>query len=329
MVCIVILNWNGWKDTIDCLESLSKMTYDEYFVMIGDNGSANESKEKILEYCIKKNPDSVWIDNIDGYRKEVHKGEILLFDLKENHGFAKGNNLLISYASSIFNPNYYLLLNNDTEVKPNFLSTLVDFQQRNSEYRVLTPLIYYFYDKSLVWNGGGNLFWGVRKYHYADQPAVCVKESVFIPCTFITGCALFFTHDVLRPNGTLFTEAFFHGEEDFEFGLRMKKKHIKMGCVVQSVIYHKVGRTVGNAGNVVGLGYCYYLNRFINLRHNLSTLSFYTFLIVYAPYVIGLFMKKGVSLAKAIVIYKSLLIECHHLDGVSKAKFFGCVNRKY
>ena len=50
-VSIIVLNWNGWRDTLECLESLYKINYDNYNVILIDNGSIDESIEKIVEYC--------------------------------------------------------------------------------------------------------------------------------------------------------------------------------------------------------------------------------------------------------------------------------------
>lgn len=50
MTGIIILNWNGWEDTIDCLKSLKQITDTEYFIVLVDNGSNNNSVEKIEEY---------------------------------------------------------------------------------------------------------------------------------------------------------------------------------------------------------------------------------------------------------------------------------------
>ena len=55
-VSIIILNWNGWKDTIECLESVYQITYPNYDVIVVDNGSENESVEKIKEYAEGKLP---------------------------------------------------------------------------------------------------------------------------------------------------------------------------------------------------------------------------------------------------------------------------------
>ena len=249
MVAIMILNWNGWQDSIACLESLSKIDYDEFFVVLGDNGSTNNSKKEISSFCNLRRLDSNWI-KIGDPLPEIANRKVYLYDLQSNYGFAKGNNILIQLAAR-HNPDYYLLLNNDTEVEPDFLTKLINYQRTHNRIKVLTPIIYYYGDKPRIWNAGGRLLWGIRKYHYADSTDVRAREKEFIPCSFITGCALFCTQDVLLENNKLFTESFFHGEEDFDFSLRMKDKGIKMGCVTSSVIYHKVGRSSGSIGNKI------------------------------------------------------------------------------
>lgn len=328
MTAILILNWNGWKDTVDCLKSLKALTTDNFFVMLGDNGSTDDSLQQIKDFCSKESMSLKCQTYGTETTLQAEPRSIILYDLKENHGFARGNNLMMKYAHTL-SPDYYLLLNNDTEVEPDFLTLLTEYQQKHNEIKVLTPLIHYFYDKSLIWNAGGKLIWGLRKYHYADQPASEVTETEFIPCTFITGCAILCTPEVLQADHTLLTERFFHGEEDFDFGLRMKKKGVQMGCLVPSVIYHKVGRSVDKMGDKTGATYCYYLNRFVNLRQHLNPLSFWSFTTLYAPYVIRLMHQCGLTYGEALRFYTGVVSESLKLEGVSKEKYFECVNRKY
>jgi len=50
-VAIIVLNWNGWQDTIECLESLYQISYPNYEIIVVDNGSKDESIENIKKYC--------------------------------------------------------------------------------------------------------------------------------------------------------------------------------------------------------------------------------------------------------------------------------------
>lgn len=327
MVAIIVLNWNGWRDTIDCLRSLLKLAYKDYFIYVGDNGSTNDSKEKISKFCELEGFCPKWYKIDEDFSESLDKRQIVLYDLQSNHGFARGNNILIQKASR-YTPDYYLLLNNDTEVDPMFLTNLVDFQQCYPEKKVLTPIIYYYYNKYKIWNAGGDLIWGARKYHFADKDRMMVGDNEFIPCTFITGCALFCVPEVLMSDNKIFTELYFHGEEDFDFSLRMKKMGIQMGCVTSSYIFHKVGRTSSNIGNEIGLTYCYYLNRFINLRHHLNVISFYSFIIIYFPYVVRLLMTKGLKFTESVCFYWKVIRESFLLDGVSYSTFIKCLKKE-
>ena len=94
-VSIIILNWNGLKYTIECLESLKKITYPNYEVIVVDNGSKGNDAD-VLE--------------------EKYKDYIKLIRNKENLGFAKGNNVAIRKVIEEGKSEYVLLLNNDTEI---------------------------------------------------------------------------------------------------------------------------------------------------------------------------------------------------------------------
>jgi hypothetical protein len=167
------------------------------------------------------------------------------------------------------------LLNNDTEVTEDFLPELRNFAEKNPQYKVLTPLIFFHGDKTKIWNAGGKFKWGKRKYFYNDKKKSDIKEKEFIPISFVTGCALYFLPEVLKDDMTVFTENFFFGEEDCEFSMRMRKQNVSMACVLDSVIYHKVSSTISPL-SLPGKLYVYYLNRFINVRQSYGLL-FYMF----------------------------------------------------
>ena len=293
MVCIAILNWNGCDDTSACLESLLKGTYGDYFIIVGDNGSEDGSLDRL--YAAFGNEETGMSGNKaiaasvrdrcgqktrihrtklgEETYPEVHARDIILYDLKENNGFSKANNLMVRFGAH-YRPDCFLLLNNDTVAEPDFLEKLVRFGALHPEYKVLTPLILYFRDRKTVWNGGGRIRRGFRKYHYKDQDISQVREQDFIPCSFITGCCMLFAPDVLTEDGRIFTEKFFYGEEDFELALRLKRQKTGMACVTGSVIYHKVGASVSRHPSETGPVYIHYLNRLIDVRDYMGRISY-------------------------------------------------------
>lgn len=278
---VIVLNWNGCGLLLECLESLMKAEGD-FFVIVADNASTDSSAEKSM----------AWLESKGISHRLVNEGkeqgvvacgrEVIFYSLKENYGFAKGNNIAVSLAMQS-SPERLLLLNNDTEVEPDFITHLEDFQLQHSEYKVLTPLIFFNSDRNKIWNAGGKLSMGFRKYYYPNQGREAVKEKLFKPITFVTGCALYFSPDILDTDGRILTERFFFGEEDFEFSLRMKRTGVKMACVMGAVIYHKVGSSI-NKSFAPGKFYIHYLNRFIDVRLNYGKFFYKIWSAVYKPY---------------------------------------------
>lgn len=318
MVAILILNWNGWKDTFECLKSLQNIHYDKFFVVVGDNGSTNDSIIHIKEHCKAKGFHVLSDDIINQSQNIINNKDIVLLDLKINNGFAKGNNLMIRYCQK-FIPNYYLLLNNDTEVAPDFLDKLVAFKKESREYDILTPLIPFYYNKTKIWNAGGKLFWGFRKYYYANRPISEIKEKQFIECSFITGCAMMITPAILNENNEVFSERFFFGEEDFEFSMRQNRKGKRMACVCGSIVYHKVSASSVGQSNI-NKDFIYYLNRFVNVKLTFSKFSYFIWKLIYVPY-IWFLLSKTYSDSQRNNFISLLLKESAHLDSIDKSYF--------
>ncbi|MCE7698463.1 MAG: glycosyltransferase [Methanobacterium paludis] len=170
-VAVIILNWNGWEDTIECLESLYQINYPNYQVILVDNASTDDSIQKIKEYCqgtlkpqskfytyqTKNKPIKITeysteeSEAFNGACKtalpktELHPNKnMILIKNTKNYGFAEGNNIGIRYALRSLNQDYTLLLNNDTVVDKNFLTELVKTAESSAEIGVVGPKIYYY-----------------------------------------------------------------------------------------------------------------------------------------------------------------------------------------
>lgn len=300
------MNWNGADDTLCCLDSLTRAD-GSFFVIVADNGSTDDSVARIREFISYSDLDIKLLEN--GF----------------NYGFAKGNNLAIRYAAG-FNPDSYLLLNNDTEVTPDFLTRLVEFREKNPGYRILTPRINLYYNKEYLWNCGGRLFAGFRRYLFCGEHESKALRKPFYRISFITGCALFFTPDILQADGTLLTERFFFGEEDFEFCIRMKKRHVPMACVTGSLIYHKVSSS--NKGkNVVGTYYLHQLNRYIDIRLNYNGLFTFVWRILNIPLSLHYLRRKFGSLGRALSLLRRLHKDSRAKDSVTEQDFQNLVIR--
>ena len=291
-VTIILINWHGADDTISCLVSLSKMN-EPHKVVIADNGSTDDSVARIRAWLNEHSGER----HVDGYR---------LVELGKNYGFAVGNNKAIAFAMQD-NPDYCMLLNNDTEVEPDMLTKLLDCAQAHKNVKVLSPCICYHYDKNKVWFSGGKLTFGTRKNLFAEQSRDLVGVNPFA-ISFVSGCALFFETSLLDGNKELLYNGFFFGEEDYEFSLRMRKMGIKMACVPQSLVYHKVGSSQKNTKDSRGLGrvYMYYHNRLICNRLYESRLKFYIICLLNCMTCLKYFKNYSGSLKTAIRLVRRL-----------------------
>lgn len=338
-VFIVILNWNGWKDTIECLESLLHLDYPNYRCVVVDNGSTDKSVSRILEWAVGKFSESGSAMNIVQYNQATAEsggipsqeeslrragtGQLVLIRAHENLGFARGCNVGIKYALSA-GAEYVWLLNNDTVVRPDSLTRLVEFLSEHDSYVAVTPQIRVFASPETIWNCGGLLTWyGGRKYFYAGRNIEGLHFPKWQRVTFITGCALLLRAQLLRQAGLL-SEKFFFGEEDYEFSLRMKRLGCKLACVHDAVIYHKVSATVDALFHrgTLGKTYIHYLNRFIHMRGLWPRPWWHAWRIMSSVYIVFMLRRRrAVPLDKGIALVRRLLSESAKLERVDRAVF--------
>lgn len=318
-VYIIILNWNGWEDTVECISSINKSDYTNYKVVLLDNYSENDSVLKLKawirdNYKIKevslKFENSIIIQNSE---------EIIFILNSDNLGFAKANNIGIRYSIES-GADFVILLNNDTIAEKETISSLINFKLNNPQYSALIPQIRYYEPANIVWNCGGKLMplYGGRRYYYCNKSFEKVPQSGFMNISFMTGCALFLDY---KRTGLL-SEDFFFGEEDFELSLRMRKSKLKAACVFNSVIYHKVGRSINLNTNSIGKNYIYYLNRFIDLRKQWSAVRWHSWRIFYIFYILALlFFKYGLSPQILYKFTRKLFNNSSRLSKVTKEHF--------
>jgi GT2 family glycosyltransferase len=339
MTAVIILNWNGWQDTIECIESLTKSTTSDFISVIVDNGSDDDSLEKIRAWLDTHNledegnksplltefdrediPKNIE-DNVIGSSGELSRFILLING--ENLGFAGGNNVGIRFALwRGFDK--VLLLNNDTTVASDCMEKLLSFMGKNLEYDVVTPMICYYDKPDTIWNCGGHLtWWGGRKYLFGGQNVMdCPSDHQRI--SFITGCALMSQANVFRKHGLL-TEQFFFGEEDYEFSLRMSRESVAMAAVLKARIFHKVSRAKESVfeDDALPSAFIHYLNRFIDLKGHYHPLYWKVWRIIYLGYIIPMLrVRHGIPIQRILKFSGLLLDYSIKKDSVTSEDFF-------
>lgn len=140
LVAICILNWNGWRETVECLESVRQLEYPNYLAVVVDNGSTDGSAEKIKAWAVQNlGPGQAVADYsrssaLNGGEKQMERAldrtpsaaRLVLIRNQDNLGFTGGNNAAIDYALHRGVPaDYVLLLNNDAAPNTDCLTLLV------------------------------------------------------------------------------------------------------------------------------------------------------------------------------------------------------------
>jgi len=350
-VSIIVLNWNGWRDTIECLESLYRIDYPNYDVIVVDNGSKDDSIEKIKEYCegkievnskffkySKKNkPIKVFEINEDEakegrfnyplYEKYDVNRRLILLKNKDNYGFAGGNNIGIKFALGVLNPKYVLLLNNDTVVDKDFLTELVKVAESDEKIGIVGPKIYY-YD----YNGRSDViqYCGVKfnprilhKKIHGYKKTFC-NEDLPSLTDEVHGACMLIKSDIIQKVGFLDNNFFAYWEETdlcyrtIQFGYIMK-------VVSKSQIWHKTGSNNPSEKRISTFAtYLFARNSIHFIRNNLTGLDkfislFFIFTIKFA-YLEAVYLFYYRNLKVAITFALGLINGIHGETGKPQLK---------
>jgi len=224
-VTVVIPHWNGVKILRRCLTSLKKTVYPDYAVLLVNNGSTDGSRGMVA----RDFPD------------------VSIVDSPTNVGFAAGCNLGIRHSASP----YVVLLNNDTEVTPEWLGFMVEAADRDVSVAAVQPKMLSFTDRQRFDYCGGaggemDLFgypfaWG-RLFDSieSDEGQYDAEKQVF----WASGAATLLRRSALDKVGLL-NEAFFAHMEEIDLNWRFQWAGYRIQFVPSSVVYHQTGATLG------------------------------------------------------------------------------------
>jgi GT2 family glycosyltransferase len=255
MVYIIVLNWNGWKDTIACVESLMKLTYPAYKIVVCDNHSSDDSIEKIQNWYRQNKAEFSYLVDADyqylvktetqNYQSTKRKG-LYLVQTGANLGYAGGNNVGTRFALSQTDMDHVWVLNNDTEVEPTALTHLVNKCESYENIGICGSRMVYFDDRTKQQGLGGiyNKYLATTK-HFAENEISSQKyndDEVSEQIDYVIGAATLFTKNALKKVG-LMSEDYFLYYEELDYALRVKADGLSVNVVTDSVIYHKEGAT--------------------------------------------------------------------------------------
>jgi GT2 family glycosyltransferase len=221
-VGVIIVNYNGAGDTMECIESIMKMSYSNMKLYVVDNCSPNGSGRQLSHYIGKLDP-----------------ARIEFIQLERNVGFSGGNNVAIRQAMDE-GAELLWLINNDTVVHPDALGRLVETMKSNPDLGIAGSKIY-FYGTKKIWFAGGviNKFGMSSHDGYLKEDADGSLYAEGGEVGYITGCSLLARRKMINQIGVL-DEDFFLYYEDTEFCRRAIRFGWKVYYEPKSVVWHKV-----------------------------------------------------------------------------------------
>lgn len=218
-VGIVVLNWNGLEDTLECIDSLVRSDYPNFHVIVVDNGSTDGSPEGILDR---------------------HPGVHLIRNGR-NLGFAGGNNVGIRAARET-GADWVWLLNNDTIVETNTLSQLVSSSVESTEIALASPVIRFYDERETIQFCGSYIDWKKKRIVLMKNIPSDIDENTPV-CLW--GTALLINGSSIDKIGLL-NEKYFAYHEDEEYSMRAIRAGFRNIVVPQATIYHKNSRSTGS-----------------------------------------------------------------------------------
>lgn len=219
---IVIPNWNGRRMLEICLPSLYNQSFDNFTVIVVDNGSTDGS----VDYL------------------RTNYSQVVVVELQENCGFSAAVNRGIEAGRR----EWVLLLNNDVEMAPNCLGCLSLQAVSEPQIRMFALKMLSYTDRTVLDGAGDGVLRGGVGYRFGtlepDSEKYNLKREVFGACA---GAALY--HRTLFTNVGLFDEEFFAYLEDVDFNLRAARAGIRCCYVPEAVVYHMGSATTGSKIN--------------------------------------------------------------------------------
>jgi hypothetical protein len=262
-VDIILVNYNGAKDTIMCVESLMEMNHREFRIIIVENNSTNDS-ENILTKYILSNGGAVFQASDLSDKRLDHKLSLIVSET--NKGFAAGNNIAIRYAQASGYANYVWLLNNDTVVDKAALRELVSGHEKRKLMKKVNPGIIgskiLFYDQPTVIQAIGGYFNSKNAnttllgFNETDQGQY---DQLGEGLDMVLGASMFVDMEFLNIVGLL-DERYFLYFEELDWSHRAKNAGFSTSCQVTSMVYHKQGMSTKNhvRSNVISEMAMYY-----------------------------------------------------------------------
>lgn len=270
-VAILILNWNGWPDTLECLESVLRLDYPDFQVIVCDNGSTDGSVDHLLDWAagrldvvpqrsemelhvrppVKKPVAVRVLDRAEaecGAKSASETVSITLISNGANLGFAAGNNVGLRYALAR-GFGFVWLLNADTVVPPGALRPMVTRMNDDPAIGMCGSMLCYYDAPEVIEEAGGCVYYpflGMARRLKKDQPVDQAADwrQVERRLGYVSGASCLVRGSFIREIGPMAEDYFLYGEE-IDWATRAKGRY-RLAFAPESIVFHKKGRSTGS-----------------------------------------------------------------------------------
>lgn len=317
-VYIILLNWNGERETCDCIASLLDLEYRQFDIVVCDNASEKQSVALLESFCARLLEESKInsFETVERHltfrRNHTQPRNITLIHTGGNLGFAGGVNVGLVFAAQQGDADYYWILNNDCMVDPQSLSALVLKSESAPATGICGSTLVYAHDRKTVQALGGARYHKFTGASYAlgafqQLGELAVNEAAIeAEMSYVVGASMLVSRQFVEVIG-LMDERYFLYSEEHDWAHRAVLKGFKLAYAAKSVVYHAHGASIGSDAKGGSPKSLYYLYR----SKILFTKKFYPLLALfvrfYALYVAFKFFVKG-RLSKGWAIVQAVLI---------------------
>jgi len=276
-VAVLLLNWNNWKDTNECLESVFQTSGVPYRIVVCDNGSQDNSLNHIATWAQSAGKPYVLLSRTEAETggAPADDSPLVLIQTGANLGFAGGNNVGLRYCLAKGGFDYVWVLNNDTVVAPDALHHLVARMQQDKAVGMCGSKLIFYHQRDRVQAYGGSAFDATRGVvvpigQFAHVDTACDVVAVEAKTAYVVGASMLVSTPFLKSVG-LMSEDYFLYFEEIDWAFRARGQ-FKLAYADDSVVWHKEGGSIGSSStkepSAISTRYLYRNRVIFNWRYN-------------------------------------------------------------
>ncbi|HWA33720.1 MAG TPA: glycosyltransferase family 2 protein [Cyclobacteriaceae bacterium] len=312
-VCIVLVNYRGHNDTIECLESILKSSYDRFQVVVVDNSEGEDDILALQQWArgdrpavstsfddlvfpLEKKPLSFRTFGQDDLRTLTAPApeKVLFVKASRNNGFASGNNIAIDYASRVKAFEYVWLLNNDTVVQKDTLTCLVTCGARQAaNVGIIGCKLRQYHNPDRLQAVGALYYKWIGKVRElaAGEVDRGQWDAQIVNANYVIGASMFVTKAFIAAVGPMEEDYFIYFEE-LDWCLRGKEKGFTVAFCPQAIVFHKLGATTGSQQKTSEISDFYSIRNRILIARKFFPISLITLYPAFAMFIVNR-LRKG------------------------------------